>query len=592
MPDPTLYRFASDASFAALDATADSDLVEVVWRTGRLARVSMDLASRMVEGLRSLPTVFDAATFRRSLGDDHAADLVLRHLKRRGLIEALGRPQSHVRIEGPAGRKLADWRLDTGGRARAVDLLVGDDVTLAATFGAFAVSRPRGRLVGWIRLGPGEVEVCPLTAPRAASPFVARRRPRSEIPAGAVEARFAEVSGALRSLLRRVLHAKKPPAGTAHLEMDWSVAPCVWQVTSSYDAIPAGAIALAYAEASIQDRVDGWGITPDAFASATIARAEALERFALRRRDLARRAPEAARLTSLAGARGLAFDYYRALSRGAASHALCVARPEHRQGKPHAVPLDWIYFGPSPGIVNSNGAAFGPTLAAAIGSGRREIVERDLVIRAWYGLRPSRELLEREIASPRIERWRNAARDRGLDVHWFLLGDWAPGSCERTTVYCVLASQRPPYISTGSATRPDLVAAVEKAFFEAAGCHLFYLQRIAAVGPRAFVRRALKRLSGDPRTMMLQHYGEYWAARKDAFAAIVARLCRPRGSAGRPLDKRGFYFVDVTPPLFGTGVVVKVLHPHAAPLPTCRAHLRVLERLLGVPEDEAPPAIA
>ena len=529
------YQFASDASFASLDARAASDVVEVVWRTGRQARLRMDLTGRMVEGLRSLPTTFDAATFRRSLGDDDAADLVLRHLKRRGLVEVLGGPQSRVRIEGPAGRELADWSIDTGGRARAVDLLLGDDVMLAATFGAFAASRPRGHLAGWIRFGPGEVEVGPLVAPSAAAPFVARRHPRPEIPC--VEARFAEVSGALQSLLRRVLRARKVPAVTAHLEMDWSVESCVWRVTSSYDALPAGAIALAYAEASIEERVDGWAITPDAFASATIARAEALERFALRRRDLARRAPEAVRLTSLAGARGLAFDYFRALSRDAGSHTFCVARPEQRRGKSRTVPLDWIYFGPSPGIANSNGAAFGPTLAAAIGSGRREVVERDLVIRAWYGLRPSRELLERETASPRIERWRSAARDRGLDAHWFLLGDRAPGGCERATVYCVLASPRPPYVSTGSATRPDLLAAVEKAFFEAAGRHLSHLQLIADIGLRAFVRRGLTRLSGDPRAMMLQHYGEYWAARKDAFAAIVARLGRPRGSAGRPLEQ-------------------------------------------------------
>ncbi len=71
-----------------------------------------------------------------------------------------------------------------------------------------------------------------------------------------------------------------------------------------------------------------------------------------------------------------------------------------------------------------------------------------------------------------------------------------------------------------------------------------------------------------------------------------------RLSAGRvavrdgPLNRSRFLFVDITPPLFGTGVVVKVLHPDAAPLPTCLAHLRVLERLLGVPEGEAPPAIS
>ena len=72
----------------------------------------------------------------------------------------------------------------------------------------------------------------------------------------------------------------------------------------------------------------------------------------------------------------------------------------------------------------------------------------------------------------------------------------------------------------------------------------------------------------------------------------MARLGRPRGSEGRPLNRNRFLCVDITPPLFGTGVVVKVLHPDAAPLPTCLAHLRVLERLLGVPTGEAPPAIS
>src|SRR5262249_51227193 len=147
-----------------------------------------------------------------------------------------------------------------------------------------------------------------------------------------------------------------------------------------------GAIEVAYELASVDGAGSGYGVAADADRAALIARCEALERFALGRDDLVPRIPGAARLPSLAKMPGLAFDFFRALAARPAQQsrsgpaALCVVRPVAGRGSPHSAPVDWVYFSPTQ-VANSNGAAFGKTVAAAVDGGRREIIERDLLLR-------------------------------------------------------------------------------------------------------------------------------------------------------------------------------------------------------------------
>jgi hypothetical protein len=350
-------------------------------------------------------------------------------------------------------------------------------------------------------------------------------------------------------------------------------------------------IPLAYVASAIEGDWLGFGVSDQRRVAQTRARCEAVERFALFH-------PEATRARALHGsaslerAPGLMFEYFRTVAPAEGAGALrdrfrvarCVADPHVRR----LVPVEWIYIGSSP-AANTNGSAFGKTLAAAIDSARRELIERDLLLRAWYGLARSRELTARERSSPVLARWHAAARENGLAARWFLLG--RPGAL--VTVVCVLGGTAPPHFGSGSSTGPSLVRAAEKAFFEAAGSHAAHVEAARRAGPGRFVRRSLARAAGDPAKFRLLTFEAFWAARMPrAMTEVCARFNRPRLPAPPSLRLRRFLFVDVTPEHFRGGRVVKVFHEGAVPLPNRMAQVIALERLLGVGGDGTPPPIS
>ena len=411
----------------------------------------------------------------------------------------------------------------------------------------------------------------------------------------------------LRHLLRRgIVVRERAPKARAHVEEPGPTSRIVtaWQAPAGARRIvtrpievPAGVVPLAYVGASIDGEWTGFGVSPDPGVAERTARYEALERFAVLHPELTRSTPSARHLASLQAAittaPGLMFEFFREVAppapTGEPRERFRLARSIVGRRARGLVPIEWIYLGRSP-AASTNGTAFGLTLGAAIQSAQRELVERDLLLRAWYGLVRSQEITRDLVRHPAIERWRFAALAMGLSPRWFLLG--GDGGA-LTTVVCVVGSGEPPHFGSGSATRPDVVSASEKAFLEAAGSHLGHVMAARRLGRQRFVRAALKRAAGAPGAFRLSAFESYWAARvPEGLAEIAERFSRPRVRRTESFDPSEGLWVDATPSGLERGHVVKVFHPDAVPLPKSMAQAITLERLLGVRGDGTPPPIS
>ena len=444
----------------------------------------------------------------------------------------------------------------------------------ATTFSIHGGSRDQWVEARW-RLGPDERLSIGLSRP-----MVERVR---ALGASFTRAEFERAIGD-RATAARVLRRLRAHGLIRHLS------PAALHTTAL--RVPDGAVRLAYRSVSLDADGDGIGTGIDVSArnATRAARCEAVERRGLLRPDLARPEPEQESLRSLEMCKGLLFDYLRAVA-----PISCDTRPGARDrvacqiatGRVSLLPSPWIYIGAS-SAANTNGCAFGHDLASALKSATNELIERNTLLRAWYGLAPSRALSTRELARPAIAHCSALAAAQDLRVQWFVLGRGRP-----ITVACVLNGRRASHLGLGSATRPSVEAAATKAFFEAAGSHLGHLRACAAMGQRRFVRlrRAWDRTA--PADLHRNAFEAYWACDPVASAtAISARFTRPGIRGRQPLARSGFCWVDVTPRGTTDGRVVKVFHPDAVPLPNTLAQAMVLERALGVRGDGTPPPIS
>ena len=250
-------------------------------------------------------------------------------------------------------------------------------------------------------------------------------------------------------------------------------------------------------------------------------------------------------------------------------------------------PAQWIYPGASPAS-NSNGVASGTTLARALAGARLELIERDALLRAWYGVVASRPLETGELAHPSLRRLAATARAVELDTRWFVLG-----TGPAITVACVVNGMRTPHLGLGSAARATLPEAAGKAFLEAAGSHLGQVMAHRHLGARGYARRAARLTAPLPEEFHRSDFETFWAAQAgDAAQEIARRFSQRRVRTRHRLREAGFRWLDLTSRDASRRRVVKVFHPDAAPLPNTMAQAHVLEALLGVRGDGTPPPIS
>ena len=352
-----------------------------------------------------------------------------------------------------------------------------------------------------------------------------------------------------------------------------------------------GAIPLAYHEGAVDGVAMGFGVSTTARLAGAGARGEAWERRALLRPDLALPEAQMPRLPSGADTPGLLFDFLRqAAPLSPARYPAITNRVSRRIGTGSAVgllPGQWIYPGASPAS-NSNGVASGTTLAQALTGARLELIERDALLRAWYGVVASRPLESGELAHPSLRRLAAKASAAGLHSRWFVLG-----TGPAITVACMVNGIRRPHLGLGSATRSTLPEAAGKAFLEAAGSHLGHVMAHRHLGARGFARRAARLTARPPEDVHRRDFETFWAAQAaDAAREIARRFSQRRARTRHRLREAGFRWLDLTSRDASRRRVVKVFHPDAAPLPNTMAQVHLLEALLGVRSDGTPPPIS
>ncbi len=388
---------------------------------------------------------------------------------------------------------------------------------------------------------------------------------------------------AARQLLQRLLahglvHAVKP--GPAQVRTN----PLVREM-------PAGVIPLSYYETALDGDPCGFGVSTSPRFAAASARGEAWERRGLLRPELARPQAQPPGLIACAGSRGLLFDFLRAAAPLPGPRYPAV-QPRVARTQPDGTPVglfpgEWIYPDASPAS-NSNGVASGPTLARALVAARLELIERDALLRAWYGLVRSRPLEPGDRACGPLLQWRRIAVAAGLEARWFVLG-----TGRIRTVACVINGARAPHLGLGSAARPSLIAAAGKAFLEAAGSHLGHVLSHRLAGNRALARTAQRQAARAPEDLHRNGFEAFWAAQPGpAVRVLTERFSRPHVPSRQALSWSRFRWIELTPRDCRRRRVVKVFHPDAAPLPNTMAQVRLLEALLGVRGDGTPPPIS
>lgn len=357
------------------------------------------------------------------------------------------------------------------------------------------------------------------------------------------------------------------------------------------EELPEGVVPLRYRQAAIDGERCGFGVAGTTRQAAASARGEAWERHALLRPDLSPLERQTGPLPSCADTPGLFFDFLRdAAPLSAARYPALADRVARRCRGGSAVgvfPAQWIY--PDASLAsNSNGVAAGSTLARALASARRELIERDTLLRSWYGLAAGRPFDARDLAHPSLRSLSARAASVGLDTRWFALGGGS--TC---TVACVLSGPRAPHLGLGSATRGSLLEAARKAFLEAAGSHLGQVLLHRQLGARRYAALAARLASLAPESFHRTHFETFRAARPvDAVHELTQRWSTRRAGTPSTLTAARFHWLDLTTHDARRRHVVKVFHPNAVPLPNTLAQVRVLERLLGVRGDGTPPPIS
>jgi ribosomal protein S12 methylthiotransferase accessory factor YcaO len=336
---------------------------------------------------------------------------------------------------------------------------------------------------------------------------------------------------------------------------------------------------LQFFQARVEDGAVCSGVHPDPTVAEAIAVAEAFERYALSLQTTATSNPE---LPTLERAAGVAIDYYRGLA-GTSRAAYTAHFVSGSQSV--SIPPAWVTFSGDPSVANSNGAALGSTLDDAIDAGMREVVERHHFMSCWLGLSDATMPGPADVPVLNALVRRTLGHDSKLEITWYILGTHGTW----TTVLCVATSAFAPYLSMGAACRNDLGAAAEKALIEAATTRLLWTSRISQMGRAAFCVRGEELARASPIEIGLLEMGWIWASDRNAGARVQTCLTRYSGREPRQLHADEFMYCDISPPGLGMQKVVKVLHPHALPLPSCYDHLLRLADLVRTDRPDPIP---
>jgi hypothetical protein len=562
------------------------EVLDVSWVTesAGLEVLTLRMAEGTLRSLVDLPDAFTLGAFARAMGDHpDALDLAEVLLDHRIMIRI---PDGTVLVRiWHHETECQTWRLPSSIDFE-IRLLAGTERTLVKEFSAFAARQPETAFVGPLVLRHRDVQLGPVRWPAEVEPLVTRTVRTEWIPA-ASERRLLKMSlPRVRNLLEECIAGGSWYALTTYgLVEEYRYGPELITYEVNHSPPAPAHIRLCYFEASVEDGGVGSGTGRDAPTARAVAIGEAWERYALNRRDLAIAPPDS--LPRISTFAGIHFTYLGHLAPDLSDpFDSCAVTAVNGARAAAAAPTAWIYTYGSPSAANSNGAAYGETLADAIESGFREVIERDLLMRVWLGLAGSRELDDAELLDTKASHWRFLAAEQGLNASWYRLDSGT--NPNYVVVVCAAYGGAAPFVSVGAACRSSLGAAVEKAFFEAAGVRTLWSGEIQRWGRKGFCDRGRLFASEDDIEYDLVKMGWRWAADPAAPEAMHERFTAPLPPAD-PIEPEKAWYADATPPTLRAGFVAKVVHGDALPLPSCYAHLKILARLLGITEPLAIP---
>lgn len=452
-------------------------------------------------------------------------------------------------------------------------LLAGDEENLTQFYDQFHLECPYESLISWIRISGDQIVVGPVRfKDEAELPTQVGRSPR--IYPGwkqRLQGSILLISELFKISVEGPLWYSLTSRGF-RMDYHWNEMKHPFRVNTQLLPRLQESIPLSYAQAGVENKITSGGVgeTPDE--AKHTATCEAWERYCLDRSDLAfeacgKNAPEIS--PSLEGV----FSRYLSTLAGPIYGAPKYVKGHFLEsGLECAVPAQWIYFQENSSALNSTGVAYGLTLQDAEYYARLELIERHILVSVFLGLTFSQPIdikLDPRSFSSKIAEKR--------EVRWYSLGEIN----QTQTVICLLNNSEPPFSMVGAATRTTLEEAAQKAFWEAAAAELIWGHRIAQLGRQSFVNRGQKLMKGLPSKMGLLESAWMWAAEENSAEKLHSifdnSLPHPKD-----LNPDQFISVDIGNKIVPLGAVVKVIHPHALPLPSFYSHLIHLAQMLGV----------
>lgn len=452
-------------------------------------------------------------------------------------------------------------------------LLAGDEENLAKSYDQFHLECPDETLISWIRISGDHTVIGPV-----------RFKYETELPTrvGVSPRVYPEWKQRLQGSLLFISELFKTSVQgplwysltTKGFRMDyqWKEVKVPFRVHTKLLPRLQGSIPLSYAQAGVENKMTSGGVgeTPDE--AEHTATCEAWERYCLDRSDLALEVFEKNASETHFNPEGVFSKYLSTLSRPIYEGPKYVKGHFLNTGLECAVPAQWIYFHENSSALNSTGVAYGATLQDAEYYAQLELIERHALVSVFLGLSSSKQIdiqLDPKSLTSQMAKKSN--------VRWYFLGELN----QTQTVVCLLSNSEPPFTMVGAATRKTLEEAAHKAFWEAAAAELIWGHRIAQFGPQGFVDRGQNFAKGPPSKMGLLESAWTWAAEENSAKKLHAifdnTLPHPKD-----LNPDQFIAVDIGNKIVPIGAVVRVIHPHALPLPSFFSHLLHLAQMLGV----------
>lgn len=472
---------------------------------------------------------------------------------------------------------LIDTWLLPAERCLTVDILLGDEARLARLFDEFARSRPAEHMVSFLKFYQDMIEAGPVRfAYERAMPTT-----RTPIPQHypAWPRRLQEHRAAIQVFYAEAVASTKWHSLTtkgSRLNIAWEESKAPYQFQSSPMPQLSEAVPFFHWRAQVEGESGAGGVGQTIAAAEYSAMCEAWERYCLSRPDL-HASPRQEGAEELSHFPGIYFDYLRRLAKPMLhGKDFCEGWKLNNQ-QAVRLPTAWVYFNGHNSVANSNGAAFGSSLQDAIHGGKIEVIERHLLMQTYLQRQKSQEfLLAPSLIPASIQEFLHKAGRRARFYNLGRLNDIQ-------AVVCMLARDRPPYVSIGCSGKSNLEEAALKALYEAIVTDSQWSRRIEQYGVKRFVEMGHGYLQADPSKVSFEESAWYWASVENAEMLLHQRFHTGEPTVGS-LCEDSFVVVDLGQNIVPRGAVVKVIHPEALPLPSCFAHAKALFELLQLDE--------